>query len=108
LGPPESRVRKDPAYSSIHDTPRGVEFDVRVIPRARKSEIAGIRDDAVVVRLAAPPVDGAANEALVAFVAEWLAVPRRAVRIRSGERSRRKRLAVDGVSVDLVRARLDR
>jgi uncharacterized protein YggU (UPF0235/DUF167 family) len=60
------------------------------------------------VRLAAPPVEGAANEALVAFVAKWLAVPRRAVRILSGERSRRKRLAVDGVSADLVRARLQR
>ena len=55
------------------------------------------------MRLAAPPVEGAANKALVAFVAEWLAVPRRAVHILSGERSRRKRLAVDGASADLVR-----
>ena len=60
------------------------------------------------IRLAAPPVEGAANDALVAFVAEWLAVPRRAVHILSGERSRRKRLSVDGVTADLVRARLDR
>ena len=88
----------------IRDTPTGVQFDVRVIPRARKIEIAGLRDDAIVVRLAAPPVEGAANDALVAFVAEWLAVPRRAVHILSGERSRRKRVAVDGVSADVVRA----
>lgn len=92
----------------IRDRPAGVELDVRVIPRARKTEIAGLRDDAIVVRLAAPPVEGAANEALVAFVAEWLGVPRRAVHITSGDRSRRKRLAVDGVSADLIRARLDR
>jgi len=92
----------------IRNTTAGVEFDVRVIPRARKTAIAGLRDDAVVVRLAAPPVEGAANDALVAFVAEWLAVPRRAVHILSGERSRRKRLAVDGASADLIRARLDR
>ena len=52
------------------------------------------------IRLAAPPVDGAANDALVAFLAEWLAVPRRAVHIVAGERSRRKRLAVDGVTAD--------
>ena len=93
---------------SIRDQPAGVELDLRVIPRARKTEIAGLRDGAIVVRLAAPPVEGAANDALVAFVAEWLAVPRRAVHILSGERSRRKRVAVDGVSADLVRARLQR
>jgi uncharacterized protein (TIGR00251 family) len=89
---------------SIRDRPAGVELDLRVIPRAKKAEIAGLRDGAIVVRLAAPPVEGAANEALVAFVAEWLAVPRRAVHILSGERSRRKRVAVDGVSADRVRA----
>jgi len=89
---------------SIRDQPAGVELDLRVIPRARKTEIAGLRDGAIVVRLAAPPVEGAANDALVAFVAEWLAVPRRAVHILSGERSRRKRVAVDGVSADRVRA----
>jgi uncharacterized protein len=88
----------------ICDRPTGVELDVRVIPRARKTEITGVRDDTIVVRLAAPPVEGAANEALVAFVAEWLAVPRRAVHILSGERSRRKRVAVDGVSAAVVRA----
>lgn len=88
----------------ICDRPTGVELDVRVIPRARKTEITGLREGAIVVRLAAPPVEGAANEALVAFVAEWLAVPRRAVHIISGERSRRKRVAVDGVSADRVRA----
>ena len=88
----------------IRDRPTGVELDLRVIPRARKTEITGVRDDAIVVRLAAPPVEGAANEALVAFVAEWLAVPRRAVHILSGERSRRKRVTVDGVSADVVRA----
>ena len=88
----------------IRDRPAGVEFGVRVIPRARKTEIAGVREDAIVVRLAAPPVEGAANDALVAFVAEWLSVPRRAVHILSGERGRRKRLSVDGVTADFVRA----
>ena len=92
----------------IRDRPAGVDLDVRVIPRARRTEVAGLRDDGLVIRLAAPPVEGAANDALVAFVAEWLAVPRRAVHILSGERSRRKRLSVDGVTADLVRARLDR
>ena len=92
----------------IRQTPTGVDLDVHVIPRARRTEVAGLRDDGLLIRLAAPPVDGAANDALVAFVAEWLAVPRRAVHILSGGRSRRKRLSVDGVTADLVRARLNR
>ena len=79
---------------------------VRVIPRAKKTDVAGTRDDALLVRLAAPPVDGAANDALVAFLAARLHVPRRAVRIVSGERGRRKRVMIVGVTVDRVRAAL--
>jgi uncharacterized protein (TIGR00251 family) len=78
--------------------------DVRVIPRARKTEYAGERDGALLVRLAAPPVEGAANDALVEFLAAALGLPRRAVRIVSGERSRRKRVAIDGMTPEQVRA----
>ena len=53
-----------------------------------------------VVRVAAPPVDGAANDALIAFLADALHVPRRAVRIVSGERSRQKRVAIAGDAAD--------
>ena len=74
-----------------------------MIPRARKTELGGVRDDAFVVRLAAPPVEGAANEALVDYFAGLLRLPRRAVRIVSGERGRRKRLALAGVTADAVR-----
>jgi uncharacterized protein (TIGR00251 family) len=92
----------------IRQTAAGVELDVRVIPRAGRTEVAGLRHDAILIRLTAPPVEGAANDALVEFVAGWLGVPRRSVRIVSGERTRRKRLAVDSVTADCVRARLDR
>ena len=81
-----------------------ITFDVRVIPRARKTECAGFRDDLLVVRVAAPPVDGAANDALIEFFASALHVPRRAVRIMSGDRGRRKRVSVDGASYDQLRA----
>jgi uncharacterized protein (TIGR00251 family) len=74
-----------------------------VIPRARKTELGGVRDDALVVRLAAPPVEGAANEALVDYFAALLRLPRRAVRIVSGERGRRKRIALAGVTAEIVR-----
>jgi len=92
--------------STIRDTGAGVELDVRVIPRARKTAAAGIRDATLVIRLAAPPVEGAANTALVTFLSEALGVPRRAVVVLSGERSRHKRVAVAGVTAALVRERL--
>jgi len=89
------------------ETPDGVVLTLRVIPRARKHEIAGMRDGALLVRLAAPPVEGAANDALIAFLADRLRVPRRAVQIVSGERGRQKRVAVSGVTVDHVLSQLE-
>jgi uncharacterized protein (TIGR00251 family) len=80
-----------------------VELDVRVIPRARKTEISGERDGALVVRVAAPPVEGAANDALIAFFSDTLRVPRRAIQIVSGERSRQKRIAIAGVTLSGIR-----
>jgi uncharacterized protein (TIGR00251 family) len=75
-----------------------ITLDVRVIPRARKTACAGFRDDVLVVRVAAPPVEGAANDALIDFLASALHVPRRAVQILSGDRGRRKRITIDGVT----------
>jgi uncharacterized protein YggU (UPF0235/DUF167 family) len=71
---------------------------VRVIPRAGRTSFAGKRGDALLVRLAASPVDGAANDALIGFVAALLRCPRRAVSIVSGARARNKRLRVDGLT----------
>jgi uncharacterized protein (TIGR00251 family) len=81
-----------------------ITFDVRIIPRARRTECAGFRGDVLVVRVAAPPVEGAANAALIEFFASSLHVPRRAVRIVSGERGRQKRIAIDGVTSEHIRA----
>jgi len=81
----------------IEVTADGVVLAVRVIPRAGRSGLAGTRDDAVLVRLGAPPVDGAANTELVAVLAEAFGVPRRDVAILSGERSRHKRVRVRGI-----------
>jgi uncharacterized protein (TIGR00251 family) len=69
---------------------------VHVQPRAQVSQVVGWHGDAVKIRVAAPPVDGAANDALTAFVATRLGVPQTSVRIVSGAQSRRKRLLVDG------------
>lgn len=79
---------------------------VRVIPRSPRSAIGGWRGDALLVRLAAPPVDGAANEALVDFLARTFQRPRRDVAILSGEKSRDKRVKIDGISDADLQARL--
>ena len=75
-----------------------VRFRVRLQPRASRNEIAGVLDGALRVRLHAPPVDGAANDALVALLADLLDVPRRGVRIVTGATSRTKTVEVHGVS----------
>ena len=71
---------------------------VHVVPRARRSTVAGRHGDAIKIKLAAPPVDGAANAELIRFVAVQLGVPRSAVTILNGAAARRKTLAVRGVT----------
>ena len=90
----------------ITSSPGGVVIDVRVIPRASRSGLAGVRDGALLLRLHAPPVEGAANEEVVEILSRALGVPRRAVTIVTGGRSRLKRVRVEGVSAEFVNARL--
>jgi len=81
-----------------------VSFAVRVQPRASRDEIAGEWQDALKIRLTAPPVDDRANEALRRLLAARLKVPLSAVRIAAGGRSRTKRVEVCGVTAGAVRA----
>lgn len=73
-------------------------LSVRVIPRSSKSRIDGRRGDALLVRLAAPPVDGAANEALIDLLAREFQRPKRDITILSGQSSRDKRIDIAGLS----------
>jgi uncharacterized protein (TIGR00251 family) len=75
-----------------------VRFAVHVQPRASRSAIGRVHGDALRVRLTAPPVEGAANAALVALLADALRVPKRSVRIVAGETSRAKTVEVDGIN----------
>jgi len=84
----------------------GVLLNVRVIPRAAHSSLAGIRDGALLVRLTSPPVEGAANEALIELIASHLAVPRRHISLAAGSRGRRKRLKIVGVDAGVVASAL--
>ena len=80
-----------------------VSFAVRVQPRASRDEIAGEWQDALKIRLTAPPVDDRANEALRRLLATRLKVPVSAVRIAAGERSRTKRVEIHGVTAGAIR-----
>ncbi|MCH7874006.1 MAG: YggU family protein [Gemmatimonadetes bacterium] len=90
------------------ETPAAVRcvVPVHVQPRAAKTEVAGLHGDAIKIRLKAPPVEGAANDALIRFLAKKLGVPRHAVRIVSGATSRTKRVSVDGIELPEVMNRL--
>lgn len=81
-------------------------LNVRVIPRAAKNAVGGWRGDALVIRLAAPPVEGAANDALVDYLAELFEQPRRSVQILSGHKSRDKRVSIHGLTREMVEGRL--
>jgi uncharacterized protein (TIGR00251 family) len=83
-----------------------VRFEVHAKPRAKKSRVIGAKGDALEVSLAAPPVDGAANDELVRLLAEVLDVPRRQVTIARGTSSRTKLVEVSGLDEATVRARL--
>ena len=90
-------------------TPRadGIDLVVHARPGAKRSAITGMHGGALAVRLAARPVEGAANLELVRVLAEALGVSRSAVTVERGARGRRKRLHVAGLDVAAARARLE-
>lgn len=88
---------------TIQTLAEGVRFSVRVQPRASRSEICGEHGESLKVRLAAPPVDGAANAALIVLLADELDVSRRSIRIVSGLASRTKVVQIDGIAPDSVK-----
>jgi hypothetical protein len=83
--------------------PGGVRVGVRVQPRASREALLGVHDGALKIALTAPPVDGEANAALVAFLASSLGVAKRQVRIVRGETSKTKLVEIEGVTVDALR-----
>ncbi len=80
--------------------------NLHVQPRASRSEVVGHHGDAIKIRVTAPPVEGAANEELIRFLARRLNVPQTAIHLLSGAGGRRKRVAVDGLSAEDVARQL--
>jgi hypothetical protein len=85
-----------------------VRISVKVKPRAPRSRVVAVRDGALVIAVAAPPVDGEANAELTRTIARWLDVARSSVHVVSGATGRNKIVAVADVTEDHVRARLPR
>lgn len=91
----------------LHDGKQGAALTVRVTPRARKTEIAGILEDGTVrIRVAAPPVEGKANKALLAFLAKLLGVKKNRIEIVVGDRSLDKLVSILDMSAADVEARI--
>ena len=99
--------KAEPAGVELQSVAQGVILPVRVVPRASRSALAGVRQGALVVRLTAPPVEGAANRALVKFLAKALGIAGGRVQVVSGQRSRSKRVLLEGLEASAVRRRLE-
>ena len=84
-----------------------LRIEIHAKPRATKSTIRGVKDGALEVALAAPPVDGAANAELVRFLADELGIPKRDVRLLRGEGARTKLVEIVGLDATHVRQRLE-
>lgn len=80
----------------------GVSLQIKVVPRASRNEIGEVLGDRLKIKIAAPPVDSAANEELTGYLAKELGVPRASVQITHGRTSRNKTVLVQGVSADVV------
>ncbi|MBI5802285.1 MAG: YggU family protein [Verrucomicrobia bacterium] len=86
--------------------PDGVFLSVKVQPRASRNQIGGLHGDELKVAVTAPPVDSAANQAVVEFLAETLGLPRRSVTLVRGQTSRHKVFCLDGITAEQVASKL--
>lgn len=86
----------------------GVRLHLYVQPNGKKSEILGVHDGALKIRVQAPPVEGQANEAVTAFIAQVLGVPRKKVSLIRGAQSRQKTVEIDGITLEEMHIALER
>jgi uncharacterized protein (TIGR00251 family) len=94
--------------SYLRKSGEGILLSVHAQPRASRTAIVGEHDGALKIAVRSPPVDGAANEALVEFLAEILSLPKRNIKLRSGESGRRKLFLLTGISLGDAHAHLAR
>ena len=89
-------------HPAVQDSPEGAVLTVHVQPKASKTEYVGLHGGALKFRVAAPPMEGAANEALCTYLAGLFGLPKKTVVVQSGHASRKKRVVLAGVMADRV------
>ncbi len=94
-----------PAY--LRTTPRGVVLELYIAPRAKQSKLAGLHGGYPKLSLAAPPIEGRANEELLAFLSRLLAIPKSSIELVRGATSKRKSLLIQGLSAEAIQHRLE-
>jgi len=95
------------AVTFVREQPDGVvSLSLYIQPKAARNEVIGLHDGALKLAITAPPIDGKANAAVAAFLAETLGVAKRDVTLVRGESSRRKQFAVRGLSAETIRQKL--
>ena len=90
----------------IRETESGLEIRIHVQPRAKRSEVSGVHNGALKIKVTAPPVEDAANRAVRELMASVLCIPKSRLRILAGARSRQKILLAEGVSTEAFLRRL--
>lgn len=94
-------------YPCLSETPAGVILRVQVQPRSSRNKIVGLQGDALKIKLTSPPVEGAANKACCEYLAKLFGIAKGAVELISGDKSRQKRVLLNGLDVQSVSAVLD-
>jgi uncharacterized protein len=85
----------------------GSMLRVRVNPKSSKNEILGWKDDELQIKLTAPPIDGAANSALIKFISNWIGIRKSDIKLISGEKSRNKCLYIDNLDLEEIKKRVN-
>ena len=81
----------------VKETERGLIFQIRVLPRSSRCEVAGVQGDALKIKITSPPVEGRANEECVCFLADRLGVRKSQVEIIAGHKAKKKTIVVSGL-----------
>lgn len=91
----------------FRDGVNGSALAIRVIPRAKRNEVAKVLNDGTIrIRIAAPPIDGKANQALIKFLAKILGVPKSKIEIVAGEKGRNKLVSIIGMDANTVQKKI--
>ena len=88
----------NPLLSCVRETPNGIILDIKTQPGASRDECVGLQGDALKIRVTAPPVDSAANKAVVKFLSKMIRIPKSQITIIKGKTSRQKQILLSGLN----------